>query len=76
MEGQGKDGILTGAVDWSVFENNVISGSGEEDGHGIYVSNGSDLNIVRNNDLFENESSTFQINPDPGQLPAVPGADR
>ncbi|MBX3232061.1 MAG: right-handed parallel beta-helix repeat-containing protein [Labilithrix sp.] len=65
LDGQGFDGVLTGAVDWSVFEDNVVSNSGEDDGHGIYLSNGSDLNIVRNNDLFDNMGATFQINADP-----------
>lgn len=65
MNGQSNDGIFTGASDWDVFENNTVSNSGEDDGHGIYLSNGSDLNIVRNNDLFGNEGATFQINADP-----------
>ncbi len=62
---QVKDGVLTGASDWAVFERNVASGSSAADGHGIYLSNGSDFNIVRANNLFENEGATFQINADP-----------
>lgn len=65
MDMQRFDGVLTGASDWDVFENNVVSNSGEADGHGIYLSNGSDYNIVRNNDLYGNEGATFQINADP-----------
>lgn len=65
MDGQRNDGVLTGASDWDVFENNVVSNSGEADGHGIYISNGSDYNIVRGNDLWGNEGATFQINADP-----------
>ncbi|MBS2017737.1 MAG: right-handed parallel beta-helix repeat-containing protein [Deltaproteobacteria bacterium] len=65
MDGQRNDGVLTGAADWAVFENNVVSNSGEADGHGIYLSNGSDYNIVRGNDLWGNEGATFQINADP-----------
>lgn len=64
-DGQGYDGLFTGASDWAVFENNVVINSGEGDGHGIYLSNGSDWNIVRNNDLYGNEGGTFQINADP-----------
>ncbi len=65
MDAQSKDGVLTGASDWDIFENNVVSSSGKDDGHGIYLSNGSDFNIVRNNDLFGNQGATFQINADP-----------
>ena len=35
------------------------------DGHGIYLSNGSDWNIVRFNETYANVSSDFQINADP-----------
>ena len=65
IDGQTHDGVLTGASDWAVFENNVVSNSGAADGHGIYLSNGSDWNIVRRNDLFGNQGATFQINADP-----------
>jgi hypothetical protein len=65
IDGQTHDGVLTGASDWDVFENNIVSNSGDADGHGIYLSNGSDYNIVRGNDLFGNQGSTFQINADP-----------
>ncbi|HSO31720.1 MAG TPA: right-handed parallel beta-helix repeat-containing protein [Labilithrix sp.] len=65
IDGQTHDGVLTGASDWDVFENNVVSNSGEADGHGIYLSNGSDFNVVRGNDLFGNHGATFQINADP-----------
>ena len=65
IDGQTHDGVLTGASDWDVFEKNVVSNSGDADGHGIYLSNGSDYNIVRGNDLFGNQGATFQINADP-----------
>lgn len=65
IDGQTHDGVLTGTADWDVFENNIVSNSGDADGHGIYLSNGSDYNIVRGNDLFGNQGSTFQINADP-----------
>jgi len=64
-DGQGFDGLFTGASDWAVFENNLVINSSDGDGHGIYLSNGSDFNIVRNNDLYGNEGATFQINADP-----------
>lgn len=62
---QTADGVLTGASDWAVFERNVAARSGADDGHGIYLSNGSDFNIVRQNNLYDNEGATFQINADP-----------
>jgi len=65
IDGQTHDGVLTGASDWSVFENDTVSNSGDADGHGIYLSNGSDYAIVRGNDLFGNQGATFQINADP-----------
>ncbi len=63
--GQSHDGFFTGAVDWAVFERNVAHGAGKGDGHGIYISNGSDWNIIRFNETFSNHSSDFQINADP-----------
>ena len=65
LDGQTHDGVLTGAADWDVFENDTVSHSGDADGHGIYLSNGSDYDIVRGNDLFGNQGSTFQVNADP-----------
>ena len=65
IDGQTHDGVLTGAADLDVFENDTVSNSGDADGHGIYLSNGSDYDIVRGNDLFGNQGSTFQVNADP-----------
>lgn len=62
---QNKDPFFTGATDWFVIERNVGHGAKAGDGHGIYLSNGSDWNIVRNNELYGNLSSDFQINADP-----------
>jgi hypothetical protein len=62
---QTRDPFFSGQADWTVWERNVGSGAKEEDGHGIYVSNGSDWNIVRFNETFGNASSDFQINADP-----------
>jgi hypothetical protein len=59
------DPFFTAQSDWTVLENNVAHGAGDCDGHGIYISNGSDWNIVRNNELYQNESSDLQINADP-----------
>ncbi len=59
------DPFFTGQSDWAVFENNIGYNSGTCDGHGIYLSNGSDWNIVRFNELYNNHSSDFQINADP-----------
>lgn len=63
--GQNKDPFFTGQSDWAVFEGNTGYGAGSGDGHGMYISNGSDWNIVRENDLHSNASSDFQINADP-----------
>lgn len=62
---QDNDPFFTGASDWFVIENNVAARGGSGDGHGIYLSNGSDWNIARFNDLYDNHSSDFQINADP-----------
>jgi hypothetical protein len=62
---QDKDPFFTGQADWAVFERNVGYGAKKGDGHGIYISNGGDWNIVRFNETFSNMSSDFQINADP-----------
>jgi hypothetical protein len=62
---QDRDPFFSGQVDWAVWENNVGSGAKKGDGHGIYLSNGGDWNIVRFNETFKNSSSDFQINADP-----------
>ena len=62
---QNNDPFLSAQADWAVWERNVASGAKAGDGHGIYISNGSDWNIVRYNETFGNVSSDFQINPDP-----------
>ncbi len=43
-------------------------GAKKGDGHGIYISNGSDWNIVRFNETFGNVSSDFQINASPLEM--------
>ncbi len=62
---QERDPFLTGQSDWAVFERNKAHGAKDGDGHGIYLSNGSDWNIVRYNETYSNSSSDFQINADP-----------
>jgi len=62
---QTHDPFFTGASDWAVFEGNLGYGAQKGDGHGIYISNGSDWNIVRFNETHSNVSSDFQINADP-----------
>lgn len=62
---QDSDPFFSGQVDWAVWERNVASGAKPGDGHGIYLSNGGDWNIVRYNETFNNVSSDFQINADP-----------
>jgi hypothetical protein len=63
--GQKSNPFFSGQVDWAVWEGNEGSGAGEDDGHGLYLSNGGDWNIVRRNTLFGNASSDFQVNADP-----------
>jgi hypothetical protein len=62
---QERDPFFTGQSDWAVFERTVGYGAKKGDGHGIYISNGSDWNIVRFNETYSNLSSDFQINADP-----------
>ncbi len=60
-----RDPFFSGQSDWNVWESNVAHDAKDEDGHGIYLSNGSDWNIVRFNETYGNLSSDFQINADP-----------
>jgi hypothetical protein len=62
---QSADPFFSGQSDWFVIEGVVASNAGTDDGHGIYLSNGSDWLIVRDNELFGNRSADFQINADP-----------
>jgi hypothetical protein len=62
---QERDPFFSGHADWAVWEGNVAHGAGVGDGHGIYLSNGGDWNIVRFNETYSNFSSDFQINADP-----------
>ncbi|NEW61746.1 hypothetical protein GSY74_10650 [Sulfurovum sp. bin170] len=64
-EHQYKDPFFSGGSDWIVLESNIANGAGGGDGHGIYLSNGGDWMIVRNNNLYSNSNSDFQINADP-----------
>lgn len=62
---QTHDPFFTGQSDWAVFEGNLAYGAKEGDGHGFYISNGSDWTIARFNETFGNAASDFQINADP-----------
>jgi hypothetical protein len=62
---QNKDPFFTGQSDWLVIEGCTGYDSGSGDGHGIYLSNGSDWNIARWNETYNTYSSDFQINADP-----------
>lgn len=62
---QSNDPFFTGQSDWFVIEGVIAYGAGNDDGHGIYLSNGGDWMIVRDTELYENLSSDFQINADP-----------
>ena len=63
--GQNKDPFFTGQSDWFVIERCTGHDTGNGDGHGIYLSNGSDWNIARGNETYNTMSSDFQINADP-----------
>ncbi len=62
---QWRDPFFTGQSDWTAIEGNVAFGAQEGDGHGIYVSNGSDWVVLRRNELYGNSSSDLQVNADP-----------
>jgi hypothetical protein len=62
---QDRDPFFSGQASWAVWERNVAHGAKQGDGHGIYLSNGGDWNIVRYNETYGNVSSDFQINADP-----------
>ena len=70
---QTKDPVHTAQSDWSVLERIVAYGAQKEDGHGIYISGGSDWGIVRLNETYSNQSSDFQINADPASACQEPG---
>jgi hypothetical protein len=63
--GQNKDPFFTGQSDWLAIEHCTGYDSGTGDGHGIYLSNGSDWNIARGNETYNTASADFQINADP-----------
>ena len=63
--GQHRDPFFTGQSDWFVIERCTAYDTGKGDGHGIYLSNGSDWNIARYNETYNTVSSDFQINADP-----------
>jgi hypothetical protein len=62
---QSKDPIFSGQSDWMVVEGNVAHHAGSGDGHGVYLSNGSDWLVARFNETFSNVNADFQINADP-----------
>ncbi len=72
---QERDPFFTAQSDWAVFERNLGYGAKKGDGHGFYLSNGGDWNIVRNNETHSNVSSDFQINADPQSTCVEVGID-
>jgi hypothetical protein len=72
---QERDPFFTAQSDWAVFERNIAYGAKKGDGHGFYLSNGGDWNIVRNNETHSNASSDFQINADPQSTCVEVGID-
>ena len=70
---QERDPFFSGQSDWNIWEGNLAYGAKKGDGHGLYISNGSDWNIVRHNETHSNTSSGFQINADPASACAEDG---
>lgn len=70
---QQRDPFFSGQADWAVWENLLAYRAGSGDGHGIYLSNGGDWNIVRFSETHSNASSDFQINADPASTCAADG---
>lgn len=70
---QERDPFFSAQSDWAVWERLVAHGARKGDGHGLYISNGGDWNIVRGNETFANHSSDFQINADPASTCAGEG---
>src|SRR6266545_3852687 len=62
---QSADPFFTGQSDWFVLEGTIAHDAGTDDGHGVYLSNGGDWQIVRDCEVYGNQSSDFQINADP-----------
>ena len=62
---QTHDPVMTSGADWAVLERNIAYNAQKGDGHGIYISGGSDWNVVRFNETHSNASSDFQVNADP-----------
>jgi len=71
--GQNKDPFFTGQSDWLVIQRSTAYATGSGDGHGIYLSNGSDWNIARWNETYDTYSADFQINADPNSTCADEG---
>ena len=63
-QNQINDSFFAGHTDWMVWER-VLAHDAKDGGHGIYISNGSDWNIVRLSETFGNGSSGLEINADP-----------
>ena len=62
---QDRDPFFSGQADWACGRATSPTARRKDDGHGIYLSNGGDWNIVRFNETYGNLSSDFQINADP-----------
>lgn len=57
--------ISSGKSDWLVVESNVLNGAYGANGHGIYLGNGSDYNVIRYNEIYESASADIQFSGDP-----------
>jgi hypothetical protein len=60
-----RDPFFSGQSSWMVVEAVEAHGAGSGDGHGIYLSNGSDWLIIRDTDVYDNSNAQIQINADP-----------
>ena len=70
---QEKDPFFSAQSDWNAWEGSVAYGAKKGDGHGFYITNGSDWHVARFNETYGNDSSDFQINADPDSTCKEPG---
>ena len=61
---QAEDAFMSGHLDWAVWERNLAH-SAKKGGHGFYITNGSDWNIIRLNEAHSNGAPDLEVSPDP-----------
>ncbi len=61
---QSDDSFVSGHSDWAAWERNLAHDA-RKSGHGFYITNGSDWNIIRLNEAYSNASPDLEVNADP-----------